>query len=130
MSLRSIRLRTRLGLSDKTTRDAAREPCSGRLFLRKDWLQVTDCLSQEGRRALYLLVRAAAQLGRKEIPIDIDGLAMHAKGDDGGSTFRSCLAELRRHQLVREVRPGVFAIADGLWQVGSVGDAAFFAAPD
>lgn len=128
MSLRSVRSRLRL-ISESAHRGAGQSN-KGRLFLRNDWLRVTDCLSQDARRVLYLLIRASAQLHREEIPIDVNVLAAHLKTGDSCPSFRHCFAELRTNQLVREVRPGIFAIAAGLWRVGSVADKGFFAAPE
>lgn len=124
LSLRSIRARFR-PVSDNAQHEA-NQPLKGPLYLRKDWLRVTDCVSQDARRTLFLLIRAAAQLGRKEIPIDVDVLAAHFTSAD----FSDCFGELKRNRLVREVRPGLYLIAEDLWRVGSASDVKFFPVPD
>jgi hypothetical protein len=118
-------MRSRFRLISDTAQHGADKPLNGRLFLRRDWLRVTDCVSQDARRALFLLIRASAELGRKEIPIDVNVLAAHFTSAD----FSVCFHELMRNQLVREVRPGFYSVAEELWKVGPVTDANFFPVP-
>lgn len=103
-----------------------------RLFLWKDWLRVTDGISQEARHLLYVLIRAAALSNRTEIPVDVGAIAAQFANAEERDACPERFAELGRSGLVREVRPGLYAIAEGLWRIGPDGAdlGSYFPAPD
>lgn len=98
------------------------------ILLSARWLEATRDVSLEAGGLLALLIRQAATAGRPEIAVSLGNVAAELRSARDRAAFPSMMAELRLKGLVRPVRPGVFAIAAGLWKVGAwdPGDKDFF----
>jgi hypothetical protein len=87
------------------------------LVVDRNWRPATRGLSFGAKGLLVTLLERAAYRGRPEIPISIEEVAPHLDCTRGRESFAAWLAELRLRRLVRERRPGMFAIAPHLWSV-------------
>lgn len=85
------------------------------LAVNRNWRPATRGLSFGAKGLLVTLLEIAAYTGRAEIGIAIEEVAPHLDCPRGRESFAAWLAELRLRRLVRERRPGLFAIAPHLW---------------
>ncbi|MBR2819825.1 MAG: hypothetical protein IKE60_34465 [Reyranella sp.] len=99
-----------------------------RLLVSVDWLSATSVVSPRAGGMLAKLIGIAANAGTPEIPVSLGNVEPYLRFAEDKQSFPALLAELRLAGLVREVRPGIFSIAPGLWKVGKWDpeDKAFF----
>ena len=87
------------------------------LFMSAKWLEVTRPLSLEERGLLVDLVLTAALWELPTLPLNVEVILAMARDEDEGACILERFAELCRLELVREVSPGLFEIAPGLWRL-------------
>ncbi len=89
-----------------------------RLLISAAWRDATECISLAASGTLIALIGMAANAGKTAIAVSAANMAPHIRHEEDRAAFPARFAELRLRGLVREVRPGVFEIAPGLWKVG------------
>jgi len=87
------------------------------LFLNATWLDAIEPLSREERELLVDLVLWAATLDSSTVPLTVETIEAMAGSDAARAEMVGRFAELCRAELVREIAPGQFQIAPGLWRL-------------
>jgi len=87
------------------------------LFVSAKWLEVTRPLSLEERGLLVDLVLTAALWELPTLPLTVEAILAMARDEDERACILEPFAELCRLELVREISPGLFEIAPGVWRL-------------
>jgi hypothetical protein len=67
---------------------------------------------------LLKLIDLAAEAGTDELEVSPAALAKYLRNAEDIDLLPGLFDELRLRELIREIRPGAFRIAPGLWKVG------------
>jgi hypothetical protein len=67
---------------------------------------------------LLKLIDLAAEAGTDELEVSPAALAKYVRNARDIDLLPGLFDELRLRELIREIRPGAFRIAPGLWKVG------------
>src|SRR5262245_62463907 len=86
------------------------------LFLNATWLEATQPLSRDERELLVDLVLQAALWESRTLPLTVEAIEGMALSEAARPAMIGLFAELCRLDLVREIAPGQFEIAPGLWR--------------
>ena len=87
------------------------------LFLNATWLEATQPLSRDERKLLVDLVLQAALWESPTLPLTVEAIEGMAPGEAQRPSMIGLFAELCRLDLVRQIAPGQFEIAPGLWRL-------------
>jgi len=87
------------------------------LFLNATWLEATQPLSRDERELLVDLVLQAALWESRTLPLTVEAIEGMAHSEAARPAMIGLFAELCRLDLVREIAPGQFEIAPGLWRL-------------
>jgi len=99
------------------------KPISGGWMVRKHlvlnatWLEATQPLSRDERELLVDLVLQAALWESRTLPLTVEAIVGMAHNEAARPAMIGLFAELCRLDLVREIAPGQFEIAPGLWRL-------------
>ena len=107
------------------------DPSADRLLLSTDLMNRSDRVSTASLGVLIILIGMAANAGGGAIPISLPNVAAYLPDSADRSAFPARIAELKLAGLLREIRPGLYEVAAGLWKVGpwDPTDTAFFPMP-
>ena len=87
------------------------------LFLNATWLEATQPLSRDERKLLVDLILQAALWESRTLPLTVEAIEGMAHSEAARPAMIGLFAELCRLDLVREIAPGQFEIAAGLWRL-------------
>lgn len=96
-------------------KDSADKPL---LLISRHFEDATRGVSLGAGAMLLKLIDLAAETGTDELKVSLPELANHLRRAEDQHLLPAQFAELLAKGLVRQVGPGVFKIAPGLWKVG------------
>lgn len=85
------------------------------IYVSANLMAVMQDLSLEARGVLVELIMQAAVARSKTLSVDLAFLQSLSSHEDDRRNAQAHFDELARREIVREVSPGVFLIAPGLW---------------
>jgi hypothetical protein len=87
-----------------------------RLLISRQLEAETEGVSPTAKRMLITLMAMGARSGTTEIPVSSGNVAPYLRNASDKEAFPTLFAELCLRGLVRQVRPGIYSIAPGLWK--------------